>query len=338
MKKTTLILYFILFTFHVLYADTPPKKSIVTATKRIYIPEFPGSYNPSIIKHNDHYLLTFRYCPNRFSQPWIAYIGVVFLDESFEPISQPQLINTRYYTKRTPCQSEDARIFSHNGKLYLFYNDNMDMKSPATWDRRDMYMTELTIEKNNFSITNPLKLINEDKYEATLWQKNWSPFEWNGELLFSYSLAPHEVLRPNLKTGSCYTTFETTNEKAIEWDYGPLRGGTPLLLVDGEYLAFFHSGIVTTSLSSDNRPLWHYFMGAVTYESEPPFRMTKISALPIINPGFYTYSASEKRVIYPGGFVIDGNNLYVAYGKDDCEVWIATMNLEELKKSMVPVK
>lgn len=63
-----------------------------------------------------------------------------------------------------------------------------------------------------------------------------------------------------------------------------------------------------------------------------------MSTAPIEYPGFYTYSTYDKRVIYPGGFVADGSNLYVAYGKDDCEVWIATIDYHELKKSMAPVK
>lgn len=310
--------------------------SIVTSTKRIYLSRYQGAYNPSIVKFNDGYLLTFRYLPNRIFQPWLSYIGVVLLNESFEPISNPELLDTRLIFKGTPSQSEDARIFAYNDKLYLIYNDNVDLVFPSMWDRRDMYIAELIYNGNQFYLSDPIKVFHETKYPYVLWQKNWSPFVWKGNLLLSYTLNPHEVITPNLTGGSCQYCFETM--KSINWNFGSLRGGTPAQLFDGEYLAFFHSAIVTTSTCSDNREMWHYVMGAYTFASEPPFELTKISSIPIDAPGFYTYSSYEKRIIYPGGFVVSGPNLYLAYGKDDSEIWIATINLNALKESMIPIK
>lgn len=316
----------------------PPEKKIVTATKRINLPDYPGAYNPSIIKFNNTYLLTFRYQPNRFFQSWISYIGIVVLNEAFEIISEPQLIDTRLYFNLTLSQSEDARIFSFQDRLYLIYNDNVHLTYPSLNERRDMYIAELIWADDQFLLTEPTKLFHEADYDTVLWQKNWSPFEWNGNLLLSYSLNPHQVLSPDLSDGSCQKIYETSAQKASIWSYGTMRGGTPALLVDGEYLAFFHSGLFTSSVSSNKVDLWHYYMGAYTFSANPPFGLTKISSSPIDSPGFYTYSSYEKRVIYPGGFVVDGNNLYVAYGKDDNEIWIATMDLTQLKKSMVPIK
>lgn len=310
--------------------------NIVTSTKRIHLSNYPGAYNPSIVKFNDGYLLTFRFLPDRTYQPWISFIGVVLLDESFEPISRPEILDTRSHFKATPSQAEDARIFSFNDKLYLVFNDNVDLVFPSPWERRDMYVAELIYDGNQFYLADPVKLIHESKYPFVLWQKNWSPFEWNGSLLLSYTLNPHEVVALNWSNGCCRPCYETA--KSINWNFGTIRGGTPALLLDGEYLAFFHSGIVTTSTCSENREMWHYVMGAYTFTSEPPFELTKISSLPIDSPGFYTYSSYGKRVIYPGGFVVSGPNLYLAYGKDDSELWIATINIKALKDSMVPLK
>lgn len=318
------------------YRSTFSDKKIVTSTKRIYIPSFPGAYNPSIAKYNDQYILTFRYLPNRTAQPWLSYIGVVLLDDSFEPISDAELLNTRPIFKGIPSQTEDARIFQCNGKFFVVYNDNMDFMFPSIYDRRDIYMAELLIDNGQFYLSDPIKLIHEEKYSTVLWQKNWSPFEWNNMPLFSYSINPHEVICPNPETGICQRCYET--HKPIEWNFGPLRGGTPAQLIDGEYLAFFHSGIIKASPCSDNRELWHYFMGAYTFSAEPPFEITKVSSSPIDSPGFYTYSSYDKRVIYPGGYVLDGSDLFLVYGKDDSEIWVAKINYKELKDSMVSVK
>lgn len=59
---------------------------------------------------------------------------------------------------------------------------------------------------------------------------------------------------------------------------------------------------------------------------------------PIIGEGFYAPSTAEKKVILPGGFVVDGPRIYVAYGRDDREMWIATLDKEALMKALVPVQ
>lgn len=336
-RKLLILCFLLLLSWQVIEAGQTPVGSskIVSATKRIYLPNHQGAYNPSIIEFTDGYLLTFRFLPDRTHQPWVSQIGVVLLNKSFEPTSEPEILDTRFNFKSTPSQAEDARIFSFNDKLYLIYNDNVDLIFPTLWERRDMYIAELIYDNNQFYLGDPVKLTHETKYRNVLWQKNWSPFIWNGTLLLTYTINPHEVISPNLTYGSCQNCFET--QKKINWNFGDLRGGTPAQLVNGEYLAFFHSAIVTSSACSANREMWHYVMGAYTFAPEPPFELKKISPIPIDTPGFYTYSNYDKRVIYPGGFVVSGSNLYLAYGKDDSEVWLATINLDALNESMIPV-
>lgn len=336
---TTLIVL-LSFIYGLSSAELPKRgnksKRIVIATKQIYLPEFPGACNPSIIKYNDNYLLTFRYLPNRYDLSWVSHIGVVLLDESFEPITSPQLLDSRPYNKNTPSQSEDARIFVYNGKYYLVYNDNTEITFPSAWDRRDMYIAELICENDQFILINPLKLVHEKKYSQVLWQKNWSPFEWNGQLLFSYYINPHEILCPNLDNGICQSLCETY--KPIQWYLGRMRGGTPPQKIGSEYyLTFFHSGVYGASACSNERDLWHYYMGAYTFSAEPPFAVNRISSVPIDAPGFYTFSTYDKRIIYPGGFIVEDSTVYLAYGKDDSEIWIATINLNNLMESMVPI-
>ncbi len=337
------VLYFCLFVaFYCKHAQSSglfedlPDEKIVVATTRFEFDQFPDAFNPSIIKVPQGFLLTFRYCPDRNENPWLAYVGVALLNDALEQISEPELLNTRQKNSKTPSQVEDARVFSYKGRLFLIYNDNIDLTSPMTWDRRDMFMAELTYVDNQFKLSSPLKLAYEAKYHTAMWQKNWVPFEWNNMLLMTYSINPHEILYPNLMNGSCYHCYDTWMD--IDWKWGKLRGSTPPLLVDGEYLAFFHSGAVTSSRASWGWELWHYFMGAYTFSAEPPFKITKISPHPIVAEGFYTQSAREKRVIFPGGFAVSGPYIYMAYGKDDYEIWIATIDKDALKKSLVPIE
>ncbi|HSX12519.1 MAG TPA: hypothetical protein VLF61_03430 [Rhabdochlamydiaceae bacterium] len=280
--------------------------------------------------------MTFRFIPDRYYEHWISYIGLVLLDKNLEPISEPQLLNSRIGNYKVPSQSEDARIFAYKNKVYLIFNDNPEVISPSLAERRDMYMAELTYNGALFTLSKPIKLIHTEKYYSRLWQKNWSPFIWEDTVLLTYTINPHEVIYPNLMDGNCYPCYQTTGK--INWHFGELRGSGPSLLDEGEYLSFFHSGIYTATEASFGNGMWHYYMGAYTFSSDPPFEMTKISPFPIIAEGFYTPSEYEKRVIMPGGFVICGPLIHVAYGKDDREIWIATIDKKALKQSMVPVE
>ncbi|HNA62151.1 MAG TPA: hypothetical protein PKW79_03650, partial [Rhabdochlamydiaceae bacterium] len=294
---------------------------IVRSTKQIVLDDYPGAFNPSIVQYEDGFLFTFRYCPDVQKNAHISYIGVVRLNRALEPISPPQLLSTRFLNNKTPSQSEDARIFIYRGRYFLIYNDNMEDEGAYRYHRRDMFMAELTYRDSFFRLSMPIKLIHEEKYWTQLWQKNWVPFDWHGNLLIIYTVSPHEIVFPNLLSGICYPAYNTW--RIIDWQWGPLRCSAPPQLVDGVYLTFFHSGCVTTSPASHGWNLWHYFMGAYTFSSEPPFQILTFSKEPITADEFYTQSGKEKRVVFPGGFVVDGNYIYLAYGKDDDEMWIA---------------
>lgn len=304
---------------------------LVLSKKQIYFEEFPEAFNPSMIQVEDGYLLSFRYTPDRYSNPWLNYIGIVHLDEHFEPTSKPQLLSTRFKNSPIESQSEDARLFKYRGKIFLIYNDNIEVNHPSYTDRRDMFVAELKKSGEKYSLSPPIKLFYENKRQVLL-QKNWSPWEYQGNLFLSYTVNPHEVLYLNLLDGTCYPCYET--EFFNEWEFGVLRGSTPPVLVDGEYLAFFHSGIVTSSNASFGWEIWHYFMGAYTFSATPPFQITKMSPYPIISEEFYTPSSWEKRVIFPGGLFVLGDFIYVAYSKDDHEIWIAIIDKNALYTSL----
>jgi predicted GH43/DUF377 family glycosyl hydrolase len=334
--------------------------SPVVSTKKIYLKGFPGSHNPSLVCTANGLLLTFRYCPH-INQPWISYIGILPMDNSFKPTSLPQILHTRKANDITPSQSEDARIFSLNNELYLIYNDNVEITSPNNQERRDMFLAKIERLGDNFLVSNPVKLYHPQNYFLQNWQKNWIPFEWNNTVLLSYTLAPHEVLIPrsvnktfiseDLTNSSqildemhelpqvgeaCEVLFST--QPSLKWEWGEIRGGTPAVLVGDKYLAFFHSSKLMASECTEGVPKHHYFMGAYTFSNMPPFEITHISPKPIVGNNFYTNSSASKRVIFPGGFVIIDDFIYVAYGKDDREVWIAKIDKYGLEKSLVSVQ
>jgi predicted GH43/DUF377 family glycosyl hydrolase len=309
---------------------------VVKGIKQIKLENFPNAFNPSILKVGRGYLLSFRYQPDLTCQPWRSDIGVVFLNELFEPMTKPQLIDTRENNISTPSQSEDARLISCQGRIFLIYNDNRDELWSNNSLRRDMYKAEVLESDGKFTVSPPQKLVYFEDYYKTVCQKNWTPFEWDNKLFFGYTLNPHLVLNSNMNIGACYG--QSISIGTINWSFGALRGGTPAQLVDGEYLAFFHSSKKIMTHASLGQKMWHYFAGAYTFSNKPPFQIQKISSAPIVVNGFYTYADYYKRVIFPGGYVVSGDTIFLAYGKDDCEMWIAAIDKKALLESLVPVK
>ncbi len=308
----------------------PDESDCFVFTKRILLEAFPSAWNPSILRFNDGYLLSFRETPDK-DRCWISYVGVVLLDENFEPISEPQLLDTRL-EGQILSHAEDARLFVSNEKVYLIYNDDVEGLYPAK--RRNMYVAELYYNDRKFKLGTPVMLRHERAYDFQKIQKNWVPFQYHDAFLVGYTVAPHEILLPDLTTGECVPVYR--NEWDLKWLWGELRGGTPALLVDGEYLAFFHSTNVRSSNSSV-AVACHYYMGAYTFSASPPFEVTSMTTVPLVASGFYTSSDAVKRVIFPGGFVDSDAHLFVAYGKDDRELWVTKIDKKKLRRSLVSV-
>ncbi len=308
-------------------------------TKQIIVPGYPHAFNPSVIKWEDHYLMSFRVIPplSAFSLVHSAsesQIGIVRLDSNFEPVGVPQILDLDH-NKNSPTRAEDARLICSCNKIYLVYSDNEELIVTEGGFR--MYVAELKEIDGIYFTFKKTVILHFEGENRNRREKNWTPFDYCGNLLLSYGINPHRILLPNFSSTYADTLFSTKQE--IKWDYGELRGGTPALLDDDEYLSFFHSSKLMPSKHSNGKPVLHYFMGAYTFNKEPPFEVTKISETPIIATGFYegiNYEPYWKpvRVVFPCGFVIDEHYVYVAYGRQDHEIWIIKLDKQGLKNSL----
>ena len=97
------------------------------------------------------------------------------------------------------------------------------------------------------------------------------------------------------------------------------------------------------TVQSNGQTMAHYFMGAYAFSLAPPFEITQISPEPIIGKGFYigkVYNPYWKpvKVVFPCGFIFDDKYIWVAYGKQDHEIWIAKIDKNGLLKSLNPVQ
>jgi predicted GH43/DUF377 family glycosyl hydrolase len=311
-------------------------QEFVLESKKIEIPGFPHAFNPSIIRWQGKLLLSFRILSHPEKSKFDCHVGLVWLDEEFNPVSTPQLIDTSS-SSLIPSRIDDARLVSIGNVLWLVYADNKDEKITRGGFR--VYIAPLEVNENSFSIGLQECLFQFEGESSDKREKNWSPFDYKGEMRLSYNLSPHHIFKPILGTGSCESV--AISSTIHNWQWGELRGGTPGLKIDEHrYLSFFHSSINLTSIESNEQTMLHYFMGAYTFSSEPPFEIKEISPRPIIGPGFYhgnIYKPYWKPVcvVFPCGFIFDNEFIWVVYGKHDHECWISKMNKEGLINSLI---
>lgn len=310
----------------------------VLETKRLFIPEFPHAYNPSIIRWKEGYLMTFRTTPNLKSR-FESHIYLIELDQEFNPVGKPQFLVTNADCPQVAPRTEDPRLLYINDQLWMVYSDNKDHKITRGGFR--VHLAKLKQVEGVFVLEEIQGLYTFPQSSPQVREKNWTPFEFQDQLYLAYSLSPHVILKPDLRDFSA--EFYCKSASVIEWKYGELRGGTPGLKIGEEYLSFFHSSIDLATIHSQSKCVSHYFMGAYTFSAEPPFEITRISPAPIIAKGFYegeSYAPYWKPVkaIFPCGFVQDEKTVWVSYGRDDHEIWLVKLDKAKLLQSLVPVK
>lgn len=307
--------------------------SFILETRKIEIPQFPNAFNPSIIHWNNGYLMSFRI---KNSLDGSTRIGLIQLDENFNPASIPQVVEVSVDYSLPPPRTQDPRLFTIGNDLFMVFNDMVNIAPKGI---RRMFAARLEFDGVQFLVRHPDILLHYEMEITNRDEKNWVPFDYNGKLLLAYSISPHHILKPIFGKKKCETIAATKGK--IAWNWGILRGGTPALKVGNEYLSFFHSAKDLTTLQSNGSHMVHYFMGAYTFNQHPPFNLTKISKSPIIGKQFYSGPAHNTwkplRVIFPGGFVVDENCIWIAYGRQDHEIWIVKLDKKGLLDSLIPV-
>ena len=315
-------------------------QDFVVETKRIHIPSYPNAFNPSIIRWKERLWMTFRNIPDP-KQSFTSHLGIVEIDEKFKVISTPQFFDLTPpgISFQIPSRAEDARLIVVGDDLYIIYSDNRD--AVITKGGFRVYTAQLEYFEGKFYAKSIEVLKRYPGESQFVREKNWVPFVYQNELLLAYSLDPHLIFRPLPGLGECETF--TQSNKLLSWKWGILRGGTPGLNIDGtQYFAFFHSSIKMKTIHSSGKEMLHYFVGAYTFSLEPPFEITQISPEPIIGKGFYTGEVYKPywgsiRTVFPGGYIYDDEFIWVLYGRQDHEMWVAKIDRRGLFQSLVPV-
>eukprot|EP01039_Chlorochromonas_danica_P006634 gene6634-7327_t len=316
-------------------------------------------FNPALVRWKDRYLIAYRN-GTAISLAWMHHNAH---DDSFEVLFNDFSHGLRDSHGQNPWNfsigkysyHEDPRLLVlHGGKqialTFVRLRDARDTAEIAyinitmSGGGGSRHSTSLSGSSSGVQSQHTVSFSPETVFLTGRKQKNWTPFEHQGEQYWITSINPLHIVK-HAKTvydptnadplqAKMTTVYQSKVDIPLSWSasYGlPIRGGTPAIKVRGLYMAFFH----TLSSFQTTWRLQTYFMGAVTFCPNYPFHVHSISRHPILQDFLYQGSWMNNHrdyVVFPAGIAVDDEekHLYVSFGHQDAHAYIAKFDIDEL--------
>ncbi|MEI8365508.1 MAG: hypothetical protein WCF65_03730, partial [Parachlamydiaceae bacterium] len=208
-------------------------QDFVLESKQLEIDGFPGAFNPTVVRWRGALLMAFRVRNERLSND---KIGMIWLDENLDQKGSAYILDVPPYKSDIPSKQQDPRLIVIGENLYMSYSNVI--RGQISPEVRRAFLTRIHFDGVHFYTDTPEGLYAFEGEKEQRWEKNWTPFEYNGDILLTYSITPHRILKPIIGTQSC-EDFSLSDQK-INWKWGSLRGGTQLYMIENEYFGFFH--------------------------------------------------------------------------------------------------
>lgn len=270
------------------------------------------AFNPSICRFDGRLLLAYRV-------GWGGGgIRIATLAEDFRVVDDVAL-DLRF--PHCSFASEDPRLFVHRDRLYLSF---CGVEVLAVFPGIHVLYTQLTDDLRAVDVVYP------HFSKRTRVEKNWVFFSDAQQLYAVYSSHPHhQILRVDRNA-----VLASSTPTADVWRGGLIRGGAAPVLHDGQWYHWFHGHRLSGSHVT-------YSMGLLTFDRYPPFRVTRITPLPVMasnprsNPQLPAWQL--KSVIFPAGAIFTNGHWHVSYGLHDAYCEIATFSAEDVGAWLVDV-
>lgn len=269
-------------------------------------------FNPGLVERPDGTWLVVRRCKEwpRFTFGFNDLMAFK-LEGDHKPvmgikIQIQNMLNGEHY--------EDARAIYFNGKTWVSCcNFVVYERTPQkqTWTGAHQIICQVNDNWNTERRCDPVFGKNGGSPGTQIGdEKNWIWFFHENLPHLIYLCQPHTVVPFNafFEAGKPYVTKEINPL----WMHGTPRGGTPPILVDNEYWSFFHSS--TPWVGKKRR----YHMGVYAFEAHPPFRMTRMSSMPILSGSKQDkWFEGKPLVIFPNGAMLKDGLWTVVFGVND---------------------
>ncbi len=288
-----------------------------------------GFYNISVRKTSDGYSGVIRAsswngCFNINVTPAFSHIYWIqisnegsILNLSRIDINYDQFNNCTEHTSDVYANGlEDPRIFTFRNEDWIIANSlgHPLQRYPCV---NTMCLFKLSDPINTFRLLQP-----PNGTSLNQRQKNWSPFEYNGELYCEYGIDPHIILNINVNTGSTKEIYQTGFSLIDIKSDTSLRGGAPPILINNlsnpYFPQIFYLGIGHKRTKSNS----DYVHFIYAFEAIPPFKILKITSS-------FKLDGNE-RIQFVAGLSYYDDEIYVSYGVDDCFNRISRIHINDI--------
>lgn len=290
-------------------------------------------FNPSLVQRPDGLWMVVRRCKDwPMFQFGLNDLMAFKIEGDHKPvmgvkIQIPPMLNGEHY--------EDPRAVFHNGSTWVSAcNFVVYQRTPKqqTWTGAHQILLECNEHWNTIKRIDPVYGKNGGSPGTQLGdEKNWVWFFPNDRPHLIYLTQPHTVVPfgPFLDSKQPYVTKEINPL----WMHGIPRGGTPPVLVDDEYWSFFHSS--TPWIGKKRR----YHMGAYAFQSTPPYRITKMSSMPLLSGSKQDkWFEGKPLVVFPNGAILKDGMWTVVFGLNDLQCAFIDIPHADLKEIVRPVE
>jgi hypothetical protein len=199
---------------------------------------------------------------------------------------------------------EDARGIFYRDQTWIFVSNFLRGERGKHWVKQ--VLAKVDKEWNILEQTVPFFGRNGRRP----WEKNWLWFFHEERLYMLYSADSHHIV---VEFGESLCVVKENITRGVTWQWGAIHGGTPPVLYEGEYWTFFHSWL------REPEPYGRrYFMGAYTFESKPPFRITRITGKPLLRSNLADFwKKRNPLVVFPTGALLRDGQWLVTLGVND---------------------
>lgn len=227
-------------------------------------------------------------------------------------------------------QFEDPRAIYYDGKTYVSCCSFIRNKRGCTHPHQ--IIAEVNENWESVRRYDPVYGKNGNDTRCNIGpEKNWLWFFHNNFPALIYKACPHtiEKFSQDFCASHSHSAYQSEWDSSI-WHHGEIRGGTPPVLVDGEYWTFFHSH---TPYSDGMR---QYHMGAYAFQSHPPFAITRITSEPLLSGSRLDRTSPKKPlVVFPQGALLQHDNWLIVGGCNDLDCFHITIPHSELTGRLI---
>ena len=248
-------------------------------------------------------------------------IGHVLVDENF------RAIRCTHRIMGMAC-NEDPRIVWLRDRMYLSTHWSIE-------GRIELRELELT-NRAEFRIRKEMKfdhIFNDNTYRKRCREKNWTPWVWNDQLLYTHTMNPHRILKINMATKTVSlkcVSFWSAPWWTAGWGLQFRLNTPPVRLSDGCYLSTFHCP-----------GIGGYYSGFYLFEGKLPFRILRVSREPALTPLNTTAwnPRTGVKCIFLLGLLVNErhDSVIVTGGDNDHSVVAFHFSLNEIMASLIPV-